>query len=41
MKQALLEVERGGSGAVEKRETVGDNVVEIREKVEKVEEWLG
>ena len=33
MKQALVEVERGGSGVVEKRETVGDNVVENREKV--------
>ena len=34
-------MERGGSGVVEKRGNVGDNVVEIREIVGIVEEWPG
>ena len=41
MKLVLVEVERGGSGVVENRENVDDNVVEIREIIGKGEEWLG
>ena len=41
MKRVLVEVEKDGSGVVEKLGNVGDNVVGNRERVEIVEEWLG
>ena len=41
MKLVLVEVEKGGSGVVENRESIDDNVVESREIVGKGEEWPG